>query len=104
MGSEGVIFRKSEGNTDEDRRRLPPGAVKAQCTSSLFSEIVLTNVSRAVRDNEKLTFSRRIFEVESFVSTDVILTYVSADPCIQTGETFLTHQANSERPPSLFLP
>lgn len=100
----GVIFWKSERNADEHGRRLPPGAVKTQCTSPLFGKIVLTRMSKVARDDEKLTFSRRIFEVESFVSTDVILTFVSADSCIATNGTLLTHQANFEHPRSPFLP
>lgn len=101
MWSVGVNFRKAEGNADEDGRRLSPGAVKAQSTGSLFGEIVLTKMSKVVQNNENRTFSRRILEVESFVSTDVILYLLVM---LVTGGIVLTRQVNFEYPqPPCFL-
>jgi hypothetical protein len=100
-----VTFGKSEGNTDEDRRRLSPRTVQTQCTSALFGEIMLTRMSKVAQGTDKLTFSSRILEVESFVSTDVILAIViSAHSGVATREAVLTRQANSELPQPLFRP
>lgn len=62
-------------------------------------------MSNVAQRTEKLTFSSRILEVESFVSTDVILaTVISAHSGVATRETVLTRQANSELPQLLSLP
>ena len=54
---------------------------------------------------KKLTFSSRILEVESFVSTDVILAYVvRAHSRVPTKEISLTRQARFEYSQPLFLP
>ena len=37
----GVTFGESEGNADENRWRISPGAVQTQGTRTLFGEVVL---------------------------------------------------------------
>ena len=79
--------------------------MQAQCTSALFGEIVLTRMSKVEQGTEKLTFSSRILEAESFVSTDVILAiYQRSFGYRDQGKRVLTRQANSELPQPLFLP